>query len=201
MGLRATHRRQGVFRPRHDSRQLPQELRGSKGVHLRPGDSGPAHCAVDRHLPELWVAWIDNSAGEAVLRKGYGKDVAVNGVLAAFWALASKMQWSPEFNRVKSESNIADAVSRGDLSTAKAQGWDANPRTSSQFSPTAPTTSTTPTTGRPRTSSLRRTSSLFEKTLSGGWGAPCGLQNANPRRRLLLRGEDPSPARIALQSS
>ena len=26
-----------------------------------------------RQLPELWVAWIDNSAGEAELRKGYGR--------------------------------------------------------------------------------------------------------------------------------
>ena len=76
-----------------------------------------------RQLPELWVAWIDNSAGKAALKKGYGKDMAVNGVLAAFWAMASRMRWSPEFNRVKSAADIADAVSRGDLSTARAQGW------------------------------------------------------------------------------
>ena len=76
-----------------------------------------------RHLPELWVAWIDNSAGEAALKKGHGKDMAVNGVLAAFWALASRMRWSPEFNRAKSAANIAHAVSRGDLTTARAQGW------------------------------------------------------------------------------
>ena len=74
-----------------------------------------------RQLPELWIAWIDNSASEAALKKGYGKDMAVNGVLAAFWALA--MRWSPDFNRVKSAANIADAVSRGDLTTAEAQGW------------------------------------------------------------------------------
>ena len=33
------------------------------------------------------------------------------------------MRWSPEFNQVKSAANIADAVSRGDLSMARAQGW------------------------------------------------------------------------------
>ena len=71
----------------------------------------------------LWIAWIDNTAGEAALRKGYGKDPKVNGILASYWALAARRSWSPEFNRVSSEANISDAVSRGNLRHARQMGW------------------------------------------------------------------------------
>ena len=64
-----------------------------------------------KRLPQLWIAWIDNTAGEAALKKGYGKDPRVNGIPAAFWALAARQAWSPEFNRVSSAANISDAVS------------------------------------------------------------------------------------------
>ena len=73
-------------------------------------------------LPMRWLAFIDNQAGEAALRKGYGKDDAVNGVLTAFWSLAVHMSWDPDFNRVESKANISDAVSRADLTFAQAQG-------------------------------------------------------------------------------
>ena len=35
-------------------------------------------------LPADWMAFIDNTAGEAALKKGYGKDAFVNDMLAAF---------------------------------------------------------------------------------------------------------------------
>ena len=77
-----------------------------------------------KRLPQLWIAWIDNTAGEAALRKGYGKDPHVNGILASFWALAARQAWSPEFSRVSSAANMSDVVSRGDLRHARNKmGW------------------------------------------------------------------------------
>ena len=78
---------------------------------------------MGRRLPQRWLAFIDNVAGQWALTKGYGKDPAVNGILASFWATASLSDWLPDFRRVPSKANVADAVSRGDLSTAHRHGW------------------------------------------------------------------------------
>ena len=74
-------------------------------------------------LPHSWLAFIDNTAGEAALRKGYGKDAFVNGMLAAFWGTAARRGWRSQFARVESKANVADAVSRGGLSRAIAERW------------------------------------------------------------------------------
>ena len=63
------------------------------------------------------------TAGQFALHKGYGKDTAVNGMLAAFWTLAARQSWRPAFERVVSKANAADAVSRADLNRAEAEGW------------------------------------------------------------------------------
>ncbi|CAE7450545.1 PUB3, partial [Symbiodinium sp. KB8] len=76
-----------------------------------------------RRLSPFWIAFIDNVAGQFALMKGYGKDPSVNGILASFWGLASDRQWAPDFHRVPSESNVSDAISRGDDSRARAEGW------------------------------------------------------------------------------
>ena len=78
---------------------------------------------MGRRLPQRWLAFIDNVAGQWALTKGYGKDPAVNGILASFWATASLSDWLPDFRRVPSKANVADAVSRGDLSAAHRHGW------------------------------------------------------------------------------
>ena len=44
-----------------------------------------ATLSLAQRLPTSWLAFIDNTAGEAALRKGYGKDAFVNGMLAAFY--------------------------------------------------------------------------------------------------------------------
>ena len=36
----------------------------------------------------------------------------MNGVLAAFWSQAAEMGWLPDFRRVPSKANVADAVSK-----------------------------------------------------------------------------------------
>ena len=69
------------------------------------------------------MAFIDNVAGQFALMKGYGRDPAVNGILAAFWGLAADRAWCPEFYRVPSASNVSDAISRGDDSRARREGW------------------------------------------------------------------------------
>ena len=82
-----------------------------------------AATAFGGRLPAMWVALIDNTAGQAALLKGYGRDLAVNGVLAAFWATAARHDWRPVFERVVSKANISDAVSRRDLDRAHRDGW------------------------------------------------------------------------------
>ena len=76
-----------------------------------------------RRLSPFWIAFIDNVAGQFAFMKGYGKDLWVNGILASFWGLAADRQWSPDFHRVPSASNVSDAISRGDGSRARAEGW------------------------------------------------------------------------------
>ena len=78
---------------------------------------------LSRHLPARWLAFIDNVAGQWALTKGYGRDEAVNGVLAALWSTAALAEWLPDFRRVPSKANVSDAVSRGDLDTAERMGW------------------------------------------------------------------------------
>ena len=74
-------------------------------------------------LPNEWLAFIDNTAGLAALKKRYGKDAFVNGMLAALWGTAGRRGWRPTFARVESKANVADAVSRGDLSRATTERW------------------------------------------------------------------------------
>ena len=88
---------------------------------LRPGNVRPAHGPL--HAGWTTPGRLDNTAGEAALKKGYGKDAFVNGMLAAFWGTAARRGWRPQFARVESKANVADAVSRGDLSRARNEGW------------------------------------------------------------------------------
>ena len=68
--------------------------------------------AFAKMMPPTIVAFIDNTAGQAALTKGYGKDAAVNGMISAFWTLAARRGWFVEFERVPSKANVADAVSK-----------------------------------------------------------------------------------------
>ena len=50
----------------------------------------PAHdrlVTFARRLSPHWIAFIDNVAGQFALMNGYGKDPAVNGILASFLRL------------------------------------------------------------------------------------------------------------------
>ena len=125
LGLCPAPRRPRLLRLRRHQAGAPRPVRRQEGLHLRPGDRRPGLPLVTfaRRLSPFWIAFIDNVAGQFALMKGYGKDPSVNGILASFWGLAADRQWSPDFHRVPLESNVSDAISRGDDSRARAEGW------------------------------------------------------------------------------
>ena len=75
--------------------------------------------ALAERLPPNWLAFIDNTSGDAALKKGYGNDAIVNGMLATFRGTAARCGWRPHF----AKANVADAIFRGDLSRASQEGW------------------------------------------------------------------------------
>ena len=130
----------------------PQPDQLMQGLHLRLGDIGQlmATLSLAQRLPTSWLAFIDNTAGEAALRKGYGKDAFVNGMLAAFWGTAARRGWRPRFTRVESQANVADAISRGDLTRARRDKWTRLATTQTPSSPSPSRQPVTPTTRRAR---------------------------------------------------
>ena len=80
--------------------------------HLRRQTADGRHCLHRQH----------RRPGGA--DQGYGKDDAVNGMIAAFLVAGSSPQgWLVEFESVPSKANVADAVSRDDFGRVLAEGW------------------------------------------------------------------------------
>ena len=69
------------------------------------------------------ISFIDNVAAQFALVKGYSRHVGGNVVSSCYWGAAARYKINPWFERVASASNIADAISRFDLSEAARQGW------------------------------------------------------------------------------
>ena len=82
-----------------------------------------AAIAFKNYLRTDYVAFIDNEAAKHALQKGYGKDECINNLLAAFWTYTTKHNIQPHFERVSSQANISDEISRGDLARAHREGW------------------------------------------------------------------------------
>ena len=76
-------------------------------------------------LPQHLVAFIDNSPGQTqtALIKGYGRDPAINNVLATYWAVISQLDLNIHLEWVCSANNISDAVSRHDVRQAHQLQW------------------------------------------------------------------------------
>ena len=91
-----------------------------------------AFCVHFHALPAFWSSYVDNQPGMIALMKGYGRDEHINLLLAAFWGMATTQRWLPEFRWVPSELNIADPISRGDLSVAR-PSWCRPSSTSQQL--------------------------------------------------------------------
>ena len=75
------------------------------------------------YLERMSLCFIDNEPGKFALQKGYGKDTKVNRLLAFLWQFVESSDYEPHWERVTSQANISDAISRGDTSQAVALGW------------------------------------------------------------------------------
>ena len=71
---------------------------------------------VVRHVCSHVVCFVDNSAAEHALVKGYTKDPVLSAFIGQFWVWAAEAQISISFHRVSSAENLSDAISRGELS-------------------------------------------------------------------------------------
>ena len=71
----------------------------------------------------LSLCFIDNEPGKFALQKGFGRDVKVNRLLGLIWRFVDGCNHHPQWERVTSEANISDAVSRGDFSMAHRLQW------------------------------------------------------------------------------
>ena len=49
--------------------------------------------------------------------------MAINSVIALYWALHASKSKSPWMERVSSKANLSDAISRDDFTEARAQNW------------------------------------------------------------------------------
>ena len=65
---------------------------------------------------------INNKAGLAAISKGYGRDEAVNNMLAFMWCFLARTGTHLHCGWVHSAHNLADCKSRRDLSEARAGG-------------------------------------------------------------------------------
>eukprot|EP00439_Symbiodinium_sp_Y106_P037797 s6516_g4.t1 len=97
-------------------------------VNVRPGTRGRNGWRMGAELFYDWgtapaefleafaarKAFISGDLGSSPPLPGYGKDPAVNGVLAAFGSTAALADWLPDFRRVPSKT---------DLSVARRLGW------------------------------------------------------------------------------
>ena len=126
MGLRGARARSHVVRRRVHLTASPPAC-SSTSPPAAPSSTASAQVLAAvlfaDFLPSHFIAFVDNEAGKFALRKGYGKDLAVNGILAAFWGSAAYCSRSPHFERMASKANISDEVSRGDLEASYSRGW------------------------------------------------------------------------------
>eukprot|EP00972_Heterocapsa_arctica_P029364 4322628-Heterocapsa_arctica.AAC.1 len=88
--------------------------------------------AVAQVLP-LWALWpflqepywsfVDNTAAQHCLIRGSSSNTAGNHLAALFWAAAARARAAPWFERVSSEDNLSDGISRQDFALAQSCGW------------------------------------------------------------------------------
>ena len=74
-------------------------------------------------LGRFFFAFVDNTAAEFALNKGYSRDPDCNIIVSLFWTTVGLLGACPWLERVPSSAQVADAVSRNDLAAAHARGW------------------------------------------------------------------------------
>ena len=76
------------------------------------------------HLQDVDVLhFVDSSAAQGVLIKGYSSSRTLSAVTSAYWTLAGKCRAMVWVGRVPSKLNVADGPTRGDYSVVQAHGW------------------------------------------------------------------------------
>ena len=79
--------------------------------------------ALQEHLDKYIVMFVDNEPARHALSKGFGKDDSINCLLQHTWRHIESLSLRPAWQRVTSAADVSDAVSRGDLRHAWAEGW------------------------------------------------------------------------------
>ncbi len=78
---------------------------------------------LQRSLPSRLLAFVDNQASLQALKKGYGRDPSVNGLLCLFWSIVTHLQVQIAFEWVPSHLNISDPISRRECQIALDHEW------------------------------------------------------------------------------
>ena len=66
---------------------------------------------------------MDNTASQWALTKGYSRDPEANVIVGLFWTSAALLGSHPWFERVGTNAQLADGVSRNDFADAKRLHW------------------------------------------------------------------------------
>ena len=69
-----------------------------------------------------WLLWEDNEPAKSAIIRGHTGDAAMNALIGAFWRVCSSRASAPWAERVCTDDNVADAVSRGDLALVESLG-------------------------------------------------------------------------------
>ena len=81
-------------------------------------------------LGQLYLSFVDNTASQWALTKGYSRDPEANAIVGLFWTSAALLGSHSWFECIGTNAQLADAVSRNDFSDAKRLHWkhfDADP--------------------------------------------------------------------------
>ncbi len=79
--------------------------------------------AFNDWLDDAYIAFVDNDAAKHALIKGYGTDEQINCLLGMYWAFQAEHRKSPWLERVTSEANLSDEISRDDFSLHRERDW------------------------------------------------------------------------------
>lgn len=82
-----------------------------------------AMVALHRTFSNFIVLWIHNRSGLAALEKGWGKKDEVNNMLTFLWAFLARHHIHLHCEWVPSEHNLADRISRHDLTDIHTGNW------------------------------------------------------------------------------
>ena len=75
------------------------------------------------YLRGPYLSFVDNSAAQWALTKGYSSQDEANKLTSLFWPATVCKGGEPWFERVPSKANCSDAVSRKETKAAKEAGW------------------------------------------------------------------------------